>query len=229
MSKYVSLAAAAAVAIVLSVGASTAQAATTPMSADLPGNDCSGFFGTGFNNCNIFFEDENGNKTLLSPVIAKYGIVEDEDDPDFGEFKVLETNTSVFPSIDGGEFTVNHDTTDPEGGSGDWTYNPLGDDPAVKYWVVKQGNAFTLFWEVLTQALNDEPGVCDDPYNLACLQLAQPLLAGSWTGAFSHITWYDSTSTVIPLPAGFVLFLSGLAGVGFLGRYKAKRRELAIN
>ena len=30
----------------------------------------------------------------------------------------------------------------------------------------------------------------------------------------------------IPLPAGLVLFLSGLAGVGFLGRYKAKRQEL---
>jgi hypothetical protein len=30
----------------------------------------------------------------------------------------------------------------------------------------------------------------------------------------------------IPLPAGLVLFLSGLAGVGFLGRYKSKRQEL---
>jgi hypothetical protein len=33
--------------------------------------------------------------------------------------------------------------------------------------------------------------------------------------------------TPIPLPAGLLLFLSGLAGVGFLGRYKARRRETA--
>lgn len=32
----------------------------------------------------------------------------------------------------------------------------------------------------------------------------------------------------IPLPAGLLLFLSGLAGVGFLGRYKAKRHEPAV-
>ena len=31
----------------------------------------------------------------------------------------------------------------------------------------------------------------------------------------------------IPLPAGLLLFLSGLAGIGFLGRYKARRQEPA--
>jgi hypothetical protein len=38
---------------------------------------------------------------------------------------------------------------------------------------------------------------------------------------------YISTPTPVPLPAGLLLFLSGLAGVGFLGRYKARRRETA--
>jgi hypothetical protein len=38
---------------------------------------------------------------------------------------------------------------------------------------------------------------------------------------------YINTPTPIPLPAGLLLFLSGLAGVGFLGRYKARRRETA--
>jgi len=32
----------------------------------------------------------------------------------------------------------------------------------------------------------------------------------------------------IPLPAGLLLFLSGHAGIGFLGRYKARRRESAV-
>ena len=38
---------------------------------------------------------------------------------------------------------------------------------------------------------------------------------------------FVNNPTPIPLPAGLVLFLSGLAGIGVLGRYKAKRRELA--
>ena len=39
--------------------------------------------------------------------------------------------------------------------------------------------------------------------------------------------WIPGDPQVIPLPAGLVLFLSGLAGIGFLGRYKAARREAA--
>jgi hypothetical protein len=38
---------------------------------------------------------------------------------------------------------------------------------------------------------------------------------------------YITNPTPIPLPAGLLLLLSGLAGVGFLGRYKARRRETA--
>jgi len=43
-------------------------------------------------------------------------------------------------------------------------------------------------------------------------------IEGLWAGV-SNIYAFN----VIPLPAGFLLFLSGLAGIGFLGRYKAKR------
>jgi hypothetical protein len=32
----------------------------------------------------------------------------------------------------------------------------------------------------------------------------------------------------VPLPAGLLLFLSGLAGIGFLGRFKGKRSEVAM-
>jgi hypothetical protein len=37
--------------------------------------------------------------------------------------------------------------------------------------------------------------------------------------------WITGDPQVIPLPAGLLLFLSGLAGIGFLGRYKAKRHQ----
>ena len=40
-------------------------------------------------------------------------------------------------------------------------------------------------------------------------------------------TYINTPPSPIPLPAGLLLFLSGLAGIGFLGRYKAKRSELA--
>jgi hypothetical protein len=39
---------------------------------------------------------------------------------------------------------------------------------------------------------------------------------------------YITNPTPVPLPAGLLLFLSGLAGVGFLGRYKARRQEPAV-
>jgi hypothetical protein len=38
---------------------------------------------------------------------------------------------------------------------------------------------------------------------------------------------YINNPTPIPLPAGLLLFLSGLAGIGFLGRYKARRQQAA--
>ena len=34
--------------------------------------------------------------------------------------------------------------------------------------------------------------------------------------------------SAVPIPAGLLLFLSGLAGIGFLGRYKAKRNGPAV-
>ena len=64
------------------------------------------------------------------------------------------------------------------------------------------------------------------------------LLTIAWTGAQNildqngvrqgPIIDFLVEASVVPLPAGLVLFLSGLAGIGFLGRYKAKRRDPAI-
>jgi hypothetical protein len=47
---------------------------------------------------------------------------------------------------------------------------------------------------------------------------------GQEGGGLSGALGFGTTS-VVPLPAGLLLFLTGLAGIGFLGRYKAKRRR----
>ena len=49
------------------------------------------------------------------------------------------------------------------------------------------------------------------------------------TGCGQGVTGYvAATLSPIPLPAGLVLFLSGLGGLGFIGRLKAKQRRLAV-
>lgn len=50
-------------------------------------------------------------------------------------------------------------------------------------------------------------------------------LIATWEGIGPGRNNWDVRIEAIPLPAGLLLFLSGLAGVGFLGRYKARRRE----
>ena len=79
-----------------------------------------------------------------------------------------------------------------------------------------------------SQQFTDASGVLDTSVILAqvltnaqdyTLQLTGTLL-GEGGGYIARVE-------AIPLPAGFLLFLSGLAGIGFLGRYKARRKEPA--
>lgn len=56
------------------------------------------------------------------------------------------------------------------------------------------------------------------------LRIGLHVIALSDGGSESYV---NGPINPVPLPAGLVLFLSGLAGVGFLGRFKAKRSEPA--
>jgi hypothetical protein len=212
MRMYVSLAAAAAVATGLSFGATNAEAGVimtvTAAEEGWQQNDCAGEFGAQFENCQV----------ANSYVIAKYDIGDD----------AFTINNARFPSVDENDFDV---WEDPEG-TWNWTFD--NDEVLIYYWVAKVGAAhesggFTLHWYV-----ESATGVCDKEaatWDLdGCLALALAVtsgqyVAGAGPGAgLSHLTWYD-TPVPVPLPAGLLLFLTGLAGVGFLGRYKAKRRE----
>jgi len=199
-----------AVAAVLGLAAMQANSAT--VSRAFAGNDCSGYFGQGFESCTIFVNDE-GETIELSPVIAKFesdeGLVLDD------------LNTALYPSVDGSEFSFSN--TSAGNDSGDWAYAPGVDDPGVRYWATKSGDGFLLTWEVADADL-EAGGVCDvaDVYVLGCLDAALIQTSGSWATEgqeLSHITFYDTA--VIPVPAAFWLFGSAL---GFLGWSRRKAR-----
>lgn len=76
----------------------------------------------------------------------------------------------------------------------------------------------------------------DDAFSLAALvnpgasialQFVYGLAVGATSGAGPDIDFRIEATSVVPLPAGLLLFLTGLAGVGFLGRYKSRQAEPA--
>ena len=221
MKKLHTLLLASAAAVIVSVAASDASA--NLITHQIAGNDCSGFFGTGFEACTIFAEDEAGNDVELSPVIAKYDFDDD------GNLEKTETN-SLYPSIDGSEFSW----TGADGTSGTWTYTPDdANDPGVRYWVAKGGPVFLLHWVVDNDAVA-AGGACENPsfFNLACLEEALVVEEGTWSTplrtssarfGLSHLTFYDTAvpPTDVPEPATL-----GLLGIGLLGAgYWARRRR----
>lgn len=208
-SKLFTLTALPAAALLAAVVAVPVQAATTTtISRDFGGNDCSGFFGTGFDACTIFIND-NGERIEISPVIAKWDVEEGS----------WETN-SLYPTIDGTEFSP---VANP------WTYTPDdAADPYIRYWATKAGPDFRLAWTVDDSAVA-AGGVCDvaDIYTLDCLNAALTVNSGDWSTPggknLSHITFYDSEApvTVVPVPAAVWLFGSGLLGLAGIARKRS--------
>ena len=144
----------ASVALVLGLAS---QAKADLITVSFSGNDCSGFFGSGFSNCDV-----GGGLTEpepISPIIVKYN--------DNGS--VDEINTLYSGIFSGPEITF---------GGGTWNYTPeIGVDPQVKYWSSKNANGFDLFWVV-----DDAPAVCSGgAYNRDCLLLALPQTTGTYT------------------------------------------------
>lgn len=96
-------------------------------------------------------------------------------------------------------------TDAPDNGtkSGDWSIDTLAGLTNVVI-TLKAGNGFGAFLLDLTVA---------DP------------LTGTWssTKGLSHASiYYNGTPAVVPLPAGAVLLLTGLAGLGFAARRRMK-------
>ncbi len=125
-----------------------------------------------------------------SPIIGKFNF-------NNGTPGAVELNTGMFPGLQASWFTI-----DPVNKT--WKYDPQGAGPGITAFVSKAGNNFFVY------------------------SLSETYFGGSQVFTFatpsnqglSHISFYDTKATVIPLPAGAWLMLSGLAGLGLLSRRK---------
>ena len=182
----------------------------------IAGNDCSGVFGIGFENCQII-DLGSGGQVQISPVIAKFdaGVV------GAGGGAASDLN-SQFSTITGNEWSFGGGA----GTSGSWTYTPDDpQDPGIRYWAAKGGNQFNLMFIVPDAQM----ATCSagNELTLACLSLAQTVTGGTWTTAngsnLSHLTFYDTEPPVM-MPEPQVILLLGLGLIG-LGGLAASRRK----
>ncbi len=167
------------------------------ITVDYDGNDCSGVFGQGFENCEI-----NG-----SPIIAKY-------DNEDGSVEI----NSIFPSVDGSEFTFDGTST------GSWSYTQGADDPDVRYWVAVGGPNFRLHYMVAdandAMCAGSASAICLD---LALVvtggDYSTPINPNNQRPyGLSHLSFYDTMGTTVPEPSSIALVLMGLAGLGLARR-----------
>jgi hypothetical protein len=176
-------------------GAAPANAVTVQVigpnqDGTFPGNDCSGLFGQGFQNCRIPADIDPDQ----SRIVIKYNF-------DDGVPGLVEINSSFFPTIDGNEFDLTFTDSGGVGATGSWTYAPGPGDPGITFWVGKGGPNFNLF--------TDDSGL---PVTTGTW--FTPLVGAGNPSALSHISFYDTVAVAVPSPLTLVLVGAGVLGMG---------------
>lgn len=183
-------------------------------------NDCSGFFGKA-PTCDVggFLDPAEE----ISPLIAKFNF--GANGPILSGDEGPEINPD-FSTITGNEFSFGDPTTTGSDSSGTATYTPGNGDPIWRYLVAKSSTTSRMFW-VVDELTNCSEGDASTNYTKACLLDATPLTSFNWSTAtgqgISHISFYDTGATPIPVPAAGLLLITALGGLGFA----ARRRKAA--
>jgi len=181
------------------------------------GNDCPGFFvptgSSGFDSCDIgapFKPFKSISKSIAKLDVEGNGKWNDVNNTAFPDLTDVETKFSVFGST--------NPVTD-EDKAGTWTYDPAEGDPTVRFWSVKAGTAFKLFW-VVPESATLSGGACvgTNIFNINCLNQAVSVTEGDWNTpgnpAISHITFYNGKQEKKEVPEPSLIL--GLLSLGLM-------------
>jgi hypothetical protein len=224
MRMFVSLAAAAALAAGLSIGAQTSQAITLSFFniSNNSGVDVAG-------QLSALVEDVGGDASFTffndvgidSSVTAVYF---DDDVPLLGSATI--TSSGVGPSVTAVNFSEGATPSNLPGGAAhsfSATYSADSDTPPPENGINEATDWLTIVFDLLAgMSFTDVTAALMNGDLRIGMQVQS--IAG---GGANDSDQFLNNPAPIPLPAGLLLFLSGLVGIGFLGRYKAKRSEPA--
>ncbi len=174
-------------------------------------NDCSGYFGSGFEECKITHVPSN-DSTVFAEIMGKF--------EGGGATQFADPSKASDWSF--------HDNQANPGDSGTGTWQYVGTEyPGVSYWVAKAGSAgFILNWMIADNVENRNTCASPDEFSVDCLSLAISVTSGTWTTPLntkggnkdlpknlSHISFYGNLTTEVAEPHTLALFALALFGI----------------